>query len=106
MSLYRYELDALRVKSSGVLADCPNGKRVRVAGQVIVRQAPPTAKGFIFITLEDEEGLINLVVRPGVYQRYYSALRNALLLMAEGQVQRADGVLNVIVERASDMMSN
>jgi len=60
-------------------------------------------RGFVLITLEDEAGLINLVVRPGVYERYRRTLRSALLLLVEGKVQRADGALNVIVERASDL---
>jgi len=104
MSLYRYRLDALGVRSSTTLSTCSDGDRVLVAGRVIVRQAPPTAKGFVFITLEDEDGLINLVVRPGIYACYRRTLRSALLLMVEGKVQRADGVLNVIVERASDLV--
>ena len=104
MSLYRYRLNALGVRSSGELAACSDGDKVRVAGWVIVCQDPATAKGFVFITLEDEDGLINLVVRPGVYERYHRTLRSALLLLVEGKVQRADGVLNVIVERASDLV--
>ena len=105
MSLYRYRLDALGVRPSSALGNCSNGDKVQVAGLVIVRQAPPTAKGFVFITLEDERGLINLVVRPDVYERHRRTLRNALLLIAGGEVQRADGVINVIMERASNMIS-
>lgn len=104
MSLYRYGLKALGVRTSGEVAACSGGEEILVAGRVIVRQAPPTAKGFVFITLEDEEGLTNLVIRPDVYERQRSTLRNALLLMVGGKVQRAGDVVNVIVEQARSMI--
>lgn len=100
MSLYRYNLEAQGIKSSAAVSISHDGEKVQVAGRVIVRQAPPTAKGFVFITLEDEEGLMNLVIRPQVYERYRNPLRNSLLLIAGGKVQRADGVINVIVDYA------
>ena len=73
---------------------------MRVAGLVVVRQRPPTAKGHLFITLEDEEGLVNLIVRPDVYERYRDALRNAPLLWVEGRLQREGQALSVLVYRA------
>ena len=101
MTLYRPKLIDMGVRPSDALAYCSDGDRVRVAGRVIVRQRPPTAKGFAFITLEDEEGVMNLVIRPDVYERYRTTLRNNPILLVEGKMQRVDGVLNVIVERAS-----
>jgi error-prone DNA polymerase len=59
---------------------------MRVAGWAVVRQRPPTAKGHVFITAEDEEGLVNLIVRPDVYERYRDPLRNTPLLWIEGRL--------------------
>jgi error-prone DNA polymerase len=100
MSLYREALRAQRVLSSGELATRRDGERVRVAGWAVVRQRPPTAKGHVFITLEDEEGLVNLIVRPDVYERYRDALRNTPLLWVEGRLQREGHTISVLVYRA------
>jgi error-prone DNA polymerase len=121
MELYREKLRAQGVLSSGELQDSGprawgrplfssdgkekgrgegEGRPVRVAGWAVIRQRPPTAKGFTFLTLEDEEGLINLIVQPAVYERYRSALRNAPLIVAEGQLQREGQVCSVLVTRA------
>ena len=77
-----------------------DGQTVQVAGWVVIRQRPPTAKGHVFITLEDEEGLINLIVRPDVYERYRNVLRNAPLLWVEGRLQREGHAVSVLVRRA------
>ncbi len=61
-----------------------------------MHQAPPTAKGHHFITLEDEDGFINIIVRPGEYAQYRRVLRESPLLIIEGTLQRSRGVLNVI----------
>jgi error-prone DNA polymerase len=101
MALYREVLQARGVLSSGELEQRSDGQIVCVAGLVTVRQRPPTAKGHVFITLEDEEGLVNLVVRPRVFKRYRDALRNAPLLWVEGRVQREGRALSVLVHRAA-----
>ena len=100
MSAYRERLRARGILSSADLAARRSGARVLVAGLVIVRQRPPSAKGRVFLTLEDEEGLINLVVRPKVYDRCRDALRNHPLLLIEGQVQHGSGATNVQVYQA------
>ena len=105
MSLYREALQARRTLSSGELAARQNGERVRVAGWAVVRQRPPTAKGHLFITLEDEEGLVNLIVRPDVYERYRDVLRNTPLLWVEGRLQREGQALSVLVYRAAALGS-
>jgi error-prone DNA polymerase len=105
MSVYRERLCARGVSSSGELASRRSGSRVLVAGLVIVRQRPPSAKGYVFLTLEDEEGLVNLVVRPKVYERYRDVLRNNPLLLIEGQLQREGGALNVQVRQAVPLFS-
>ena len=101
MSLYREILRANGVLSSGELATRGDGERVRVAGWAVVRQRPPTAKGHVFITLEDEEGLVNLIVRPDVYERHRDALRNSPLISVEGRVQREGHALSILVYRAT-----
>ncbi|MEJ2732929.1 MAG: error-prone DNA polymerase [Anaerolineae bacterium] len=105
MSLYREALQAQRVLSSDELATRRDGERVRVAGWAVVRQRPPTAKGHVFITLEDEEGLVNLIVRPDVYERYRDALRNTPLLWVEGRLQREGHAISVLVYRAGPVYS-
>ena len=104
MSLYREELRAQGVLSSGDLAERSDGQTVRVAGWVVVRQRPPTAKGHVFITLEDEEGLINLIVRPDVVTRTKKLpLRHGYdfngpaLILAEGVVQRNGNSVSILV---------
>jgi len=69
-------------------------------GLVVVRQRSPTAKEFVFITMEDEDGLMNEIVKPDVYQRYYRVLRNCFLLIVEGTIQKQPGILNVLAPGA------
>ncbi|MFC2015785.1 DNA polymerase III subunit alpha [Chloroflexota bacterium] len=101
MDLYRESLEVQGVLSSRQLEGQPDGRVVRVAGLAVVRQRPPTAKGFLFITLEDEQGLANLIVRPGVYDRYRDVLRNAPLLQVKGRLQREGDALSVLVYEAA-----
>jgi error-prone DNA polymerase len=100
MDLYRESLQARGVLSSGELAWRRDGETVEVAGFAVVRQRPPTAKGFLFITLEDEEGLMNLIVRPDVFERYRDALRNAPLLWVRARIQREGEAQSLLVHRA------
>ncbi|MDO8670448.1 MAG: OB-fold nucleic acid binding domain-containing protein, partial [Dehalococcoidia bacterium] len=69
---------------------------VAVAGMVVTRQAPGTAKGHVFLTLEDEYGLVNVVLRPQVYEKYRRIARQEPIILVEGILQRKDGVTNVI----------
>ncbi len=104
MALYRPWLAERSVRGSRDLEACQDGARTMVAGLVVVHQAPPTAKGHHFITLEDEEGLINVIVRPNVYGRYRRILREAPLLVIEGTVQKMDGLINVLARRAAALL--
>ena len=101
LRLYRSGLRERGVLSSAELVQRQDGAPVRVAGMVVVRQRPPTAQGHVFITLEDEEGLVNLIIRPTVYERYKSAIRHAPLLWAEGRLQRQGAACSVLVHRIS-----
>jgi error-prone DNA polymerase len=100
MAFYRRWLDERGILGTQGLSRCQNGQRVRLAGLVVVHQSPPTAKGHHFITLEDEDGMMNIVVRPKVYERYRRVLRGSRLLAFEGMVQRAGEVISVLAQRA------
>lgn len=101
MEAFRERLDRAGVLTSRDLARVPDGGRVQVAGMVVVRQAPPTAKGFVFLTLEDEWGLVNVIVRPDVFQAHRAVWADSLVLVVAGTVQRSDGAVNVVAEGAS-----
>ncbi len=103
MALRRPEL-ALR----GVLraVDLPRerqGRRVRVAGTVITRQRPGTAKGFVFLTIEDETGIANIIVRPDLFARQRLTILDEAFLLVEGVLQNQDGVTSVRAERLEGM---
>ena len=101
MSLYRARLAAAGAITSAALAACAGGDSVRIGGYCVCLQVPPTAKGFAFMTLEDEDGLINVVLRPDDYRRYRPLVRLEPLLLVEGAVERKDGLINVV---AREMM--
>ncbi len=75
------------------------GRRVRVAGAVITRQRPGTAKGFVFLTIEDETGIANVIVRPDVYDAHRMSVIEAPFLLVEGTLQQQDGVTSIRAER-------
>lgn len=81
----------------------PNGARVAVAGLVLVRQRPGTAKGVIFLTLEDEFGVSNIVVWRKMYERFRRAVIAGRLLKVTGRVQREGGVCHIVAEEVEDI---
>ena len=81
----------------------PNGARIAVAGLVLVRQRPGTAKGVIFITLEDETGISNVIVWRKMYERFRRAVISGRALRVTGRVQRESGVTHVIADRIEDI---
>ena len=93
MKLYRERLDRMKAVRSIDLERCRSGKKVLIAGYRICLQMPPTAKGFAFITLEDEEGLINVVVRPDKYHAHRMLIRLEPLLLVEGIVEKKEGLI-------------
>lgn len=97
---YRRRLNALGVITSDRLDRWPTGAEVRVGGLVVCRQRPATARGYVFLTLEDETGLVNVIVRPDVYAQYRDPLRNHSLVAVVGTVQCAFGTVNVLARRA------
>jgi hypothetical protein len=98
--------ESLRVVPSEQLCRMRNGQRVAVAGLVTCRQRPGTAKGIVFMTIEDETGMANLVLRPEVYDREWRVARNRIALIAEGKVERQGDVIHVMVRRMYDLSQN
>jgi error-prone DNA polymerase len=99
VSLVRAQLRARRVLSSLEVTQRPDGARIRTAGLVTVRQRPQTASGVTFVTLEDETGIVNLVIWLRVAEAQRRTLLESRLLAIDGRVQRADGIQHVVVER-------
>ena len=91
------------VVSSDRLPGLKHGSGVEVAGLVVARQRPETAKGFIFVLLEDEAGMVNVIVRPDVYQRCRPAIRGEPLLWVRGKLAKDDGTVNVLAEEVKGL---
>ena len=100
LAFFRRELNRLGTVAASKLGAQAHGRPVRVAGLVVVRQSPRTAKGFVFLTLEDETGLINVVLAPWVYERHRAVVSSAPLLVVDGIVERREGVTHVWTRRA------
>ena len=99
MAYRRTEMQALGVTPAAHLARVPDGRLVRIAGSVIVRQRPGTAKGFVFLSMEDETGVMNAIITPAIYDRYKLAVVGAPFLLIDGVLQNQDGVISVKVGR-------
>jgi error-prone DNA polymerase len=95
MTLRRTALRRRGVLSARELGSAEDGARIHVAGSVIVRQRPGTAKGFVFLSLEDETGIANVIVTPPIFARYRLALVSEPYLLVAGIAQRQDGVVSV-----------
>ena len=91
MALYRERFREQGIRSASELEQMEDGARVRVAGAVICRQRPGTAKGFMFLTLEDETGLANVIVRPDLFDKRHAVLVGTDVLEIEGYLQNVEG---------------
>ncbi len=108
VSFLRQQLSMKGVSTAAEIKDpqrTPTGRTVAVAGIVLFRQRPGTAKGVMFMTLEDETGRVDLIVRPKIYERYRSALVYGTLLLVRGKVERKGQVVHVLARRAEDIQS-
>ena len=95
MAHLREALDRRGILPAARLRETPDGSYVRTAGHAIVRQRPGSAKGFCFVTLEDETGLSNAVLTPDMAARFRVPLHQASLLEVAGPLQRVEGVIHV-----------
>lgn len=103
IGLIRKDLNRMGIQPTQALRNGKHGKRLRIAGLVLVRQRPSTAKGIVFATLEDETGVANLIIPPDVYDRYRNVAHAAVALVAEGITQRVGEVSHLKVTRVLDL---
>ncbi len=103
MHYRRAELRAQGILSSHDLRSCRDGVFVRAAGCVIARQRPGTAKGFVFLSMEDETGIANVIVTPDVYERNRLVVTRSKFLLVEGALQNQDGVIHVKAARLTPL---
>lgn len=103
MARRREELTAHGVWRAIELKGLPDGRQVRVAGCVIVRQRPGTAKGFVFLSLEDETGIANAIITPQLFERDHVVVVNNQFLLIEGQLQNQEKVVSVKVQRVQPL---
>jgi error-prone DNA polymerase len=102
MELMRSGLGPELLRSAD-LEKVEDGSTVEVAGMVVARQRPGTARGIVFMTLEDERGIVNVIVPKRVYERHRAAVRSAVMVRARGQLERREGVVNVLVDRVEPL---
>jgi error-prone DNA polymerase len=110
LTLKRHPLAFLRTElaregrvSAADLARLPVDRRVGIAGIVLIRQRPGSAKGVVFITIEDETGIANLILWPPILERFRRAALGATLLGCTGKLQREEGVIHIVAERLDDL---
>lgn len=108
LAFLRDELKADGIVTAAELAKLPDQyltreRRVRVAGLVLIRQRPGSAKGVIFITMEDETGVANLIIWPPILERFRRTALGATLLYCRGRLQREEGVIHVVAEDLRDL---
>jgi error-prone DNA polymerase len=99
MTYRRAELKKRGVRAAIELPELPDGTRVQVAGAVIARQRPGTAKGFVFLSLEDETGIANAIITPQLFEQDHTVVVHNPFLLIEGNLQNQDNVVSVKVER-------
>ncbi len=103
VSFVRDQLDRLRVTSAIELKNLTDGRFVRVAGLVLLRQRPSTAKGITFVTLEDESGSMNLVLKPEIWEKFYKTVRRSNAWLVHGVLENREGIVHVLAGRIEDL---
>lgn len=102
MEFLRPRLAGQRIRTTAAAVAAPDGARVSVAGVVLVRQKPGSAKGVVFVTVEDETGIANVVVWKRVAARFRAVVMGARVLLVRGRVQRAEGITHIVAETLID----
>jgi len=105
ISFLRGDMRALAVTPHSSLPDIRSGRRITVAGLVLIRQRPGSAKGVIFMTLEDETGISNVIVWPKVFETYRAVVLGGRFLKVRGRLQASHGVIHVVAEEIVDLTS-
>ncbi|HYA24019.1 MAG TPA: OB-fold nucleic acid binding domain-containing protein, partial [Terriglobales bacterium] len=99
MAYHRARMNAMGIRKASELGHLPNGQHLRIGGCVIARQRPGTAKGFVFLSLEDETGVANAIIHPDLFQKNRLLVGSEQFLMVEGILQNQDNVISVKAER-------
>jgi error-prone DNA polymerase len=103
LAFLRSELAREGLVTAAELAHLPVDRRLSIAGIVLIRQRPGSANGVVFITIEDETGIANLIVWPAILERFRRAALGATLLRCTGKLQREESVIHVVADRLEDM---
>jgi error-prone DNA polymerase len=103
MAYHRAEMSSRGIRRASELAAIPDGEYLRIGGCVIARQRPGTAKGFVFLSLEDETGVANAIVHPDLFQKNRLLLSSEQFLMIEGVLQNQDNVISVKARRVAPL---
>lgn len=103
LALLRERLSARKVSTAKDVVDARDRSKLRVAGMVMFRQRPPTAKGVMFMTIEDETGSVNLILRPQFVENHRAEVLGARVAVVTGEVQSTSGVIHVMVEKFRDV---
>src|SRR5262249_39577661 len=103
LAFLRHELVSEGLVTAAELADLPVDRLLAIAGVVLIRQRPGSANGVVFITIEDETGIANLIVWPQILERFRRAALGATLLRCTGRLQREESVIHVVADRLADM---
>jgi len=103
LAFLRAELAQQGIVAAAELATLPVERQVAIAGLVLIRQRPGSAKGVIFITLEDETGIANLIIWPPILERFRRTVLGATLLYCKGRLQREEGVIHVVADDLRDL---
>jgi error-prone DNA polymerase len=98
MAYHRHDMQKEGIRSATELHSLPNGTPVRIAGSVIARQRPGTAKGFVFLSLEDETGIANAIITPQLFERSHVVIVHQQFLVIEGKLQNQENVVSVKAE--------
>jgi error-prone DNA polymerase len=99
LAYHRAELRKMGIRSASELAGLPDGMQVRIAGGVIARQRPGTAKGFVFLSMEDETGIANAIISPQLFEECHVVVVRQQFLVIDGQLQNQDNVVSVKSQR-------
>jgi error-prone DNA polymerase len=103
VEFHRQKLKELQVRTAVELGSLPHGRLVRVAGLIVLRQRPGTAKGITFVTMEDETGSINIVVRPKVWESHYLICKRSNAWLVHGTLESRQGVIHVVANFIDDL---
>ncbi len=105
VSFLREQLDTLQIRRCRDLEVVENGRKITIAGLVLVRQRPGSASGIIFMTIEDETGIANIIVWSRTFERFRPVVMGARFIKIHGRLQKADGVIHVVAEEIEDWSS-